>query len=189
MSYSSLRITTAITAIVLAAFLLPGCSDDECPSCLDGGSGGARLTIDVMHPQPTASYYRNVWAAGTNDVFFGAVDGLVLRRHGSDWINYDTRTGTDLLDIWGTSASNVFAVGYKGQIAHFDGADWTTMSSGVLHQINAVWGPAPDTVYAVGSQATLLRYDGTGWSAVDPGLPTDSRDLRSRSVEVSLSTS
>ena len=166
-----------IAVTTLAAFLIHGCSSDECPTCPEPGTGGASLSLELMHPQPAPSYYTDVWAAGPNDVFVSASQGMVLRWRDTGWTRYNTGNPTLLRAIWGTSASDVFAVGELGEIVHFDGSIWSTQPTGTFSTLNGVHGLSPDTVYAVGESGTMLGFDGTSWNPVDYGLAPDNLSL------------
>jgi hypothetical protein len=167
-----------IAVTTLAAFLIHGCSSDECPTCPEPGTGGASLSLELMHPQPTPGYYTDVWAAGPNDVFVSASEGMVLRWRDSEWTRYNTGNPAVFNAIWGTSASDVFAVGGLGEIVHFDGSSWSTQPTGTFNMLHGVHGLSPDTVYAVGENGTILSFDGTSWNPVNLGFPPDNLSLR-----------
>jgi len=172
------RAILTIAVTTLAAFLIHGCSSDECPTCPEPGPGGASLSLDLMHPQPAPGYYTDVWAAGPNDVFVSASQGMVLRWRDTGWTQYNTGNPAVFNAIWGTSASDVFAVGDLGEIVHFDGSSWSTQPTGTFSTLHGVHGLSPDMVYAVGENGTMLSFDGTSWDPVDYGFPPDNLSLR-----------
>lgn len=172
------RTIFTVAAVSLAAFLIHGCSSDECPTCPPPGTSGGSVSLELMHPRPAPGYYTDAWAAGPNDVFVSANEGLVLRWRDSGWTRYNTGNPMLLRAIWGTSASNVFAVGELGEIVHFDGSSWSTQPTGTFNTLNGVHGLSPDTVYAVGEYGTMLEYDGATWNPVDYGLPPENLSLR-----------
>jgi hypothetical protein len=168
-------IASAVVLVIVAVIsFFPGCSSDDCPTCPTPPEG-VILSSQVLTPQPLPSYYADLFVAGPQDVFISTSQGVVLRRQGTTWTEYDTGVVSTLLQIWGTSATDVFAVGSQGVIVHFDGSTWQTMESGVLYTLEAVHGTASDNVYAVGSGGTVIHYDGSRWSTVDTGFAGDNR--------------
>jgi hypothetical protein len=165
---------TAAILIIFSISIIPGCSDDDCVTCPELPAG-ASLSSTVLSPDPMPSFYGGMYAAGSQDLFIAGAGGVVLRRQGTDWIQYDTGVIADLRDIWGTSASNVYAVGYNGTILHWNGLSWRTMDSGSFAHLEAIHGTSSTNVWAVAYDQTVLHYDGSSWTQVRVGIPQPNR--------------
>ena len=177
MARSLVRVSIVLAAILAAAALYVGCSDNECPTCPKDTPTGS-LSLNVMHPQPEPLGYNDVFAVAPNDAFIAADAGKVLRWQDGKWTRYDTPVASNLRGIWGSSSDNVFAVGERGVVVHFDGSDWHSMDSGILHSLYGVWGATPDTVFAVGDNDVVLRYADNNWAPLEGWFPPGNRRYR-----------
>jgi hypothetical protein len=123
-------------AAVVAAALLAGClpfKDDgvyacdtdngkDCVTC-DTATGWCR---DVTAIKLGASSLAAISGAGTDAIFAGGANGVIVRWNGRRWVKQSTGTSKFISSIWAASPSDVFAVGGAWTWLHFDGGSWST---------------------------------------------------------------
>lgn len=72
-----------------------------------------------------------IWGSGSDDVFFGSVDGQINHWDGSGFERMETPTEIHIVDIWGTDPNDVWAVGFDllggglSTVIHYNGNEWS----------------------------------------------------------------
>lgn len=130
-----------------------------------------------LSPLPSGTWWNDIAAAGTDDIWIGGFGRTALHFDGRRWTQVATPLG-DVLGIWAAAEDDVWLVGDAPQgsvgIAHWDGSSVTLAKADGCCGIEDVWGSAANDVYAV-SVNGIRHWDGAIWSELpqdDPAEPS-----------------
>lgn len=88
--------------------------------------------------ESVGGYITTIWGSGSDDVFFGSVDGQINHWDGSGFERMETPTEVQITDIYGTGPNDVWAVGYdvstaETMLIHYNGTEWDLMYEGDIY--------------------------------------------------------
>jgi hypothetical protein len=96
----------------------------------------------------------------SSDIWVVGEQGLVLHWNGTQWLEVDIASRTNMWAVWSPSGNLAFAVGANGAAYRIQGAIVTELNTGVNEHLYAVTGTNEANVWAVGSKGLTLHHTG-----------------------------
>lgn len=123
-----------------------------------GASGSSESGFTVVRHMPGAGALRAVSVVGSEQVYLGGDDGVLLEKAGTEWQTVVLGPGFDVGGIWSAGPNEALAVGTlkntnKGPIFRRSRGRWTQIGT-APHGLRTVWG-IDDVRYAGGNDGVV----------------------------------
>jgi photosystem II stability/assembly factor-like uncharacterized protein len=143
-------------------------------------ASGTIFAVDadgVVHSDETGSFtkydtksppgFTRIWCLDDQHVFACGRGGVMVRKSGAQWIQFNSGLDGDLYGVHGTSSRQIYTVGEEGRIFHYNGREWTRVDPPTNYILNAVLCVTSKRVFICGEGGAIFEGAQSQWQPLE----------------------
>jgi hypothetical protein len=113
------------------------------------------------------SGFTRVWCLDDDNVFACGNRGVMVRKKGRQWAQFNSGLDGDLYGVHGTGVADLYTVGEEGRTFHYDGRAWVRIEPFTNYLLNSVLCVSPKSVYVCGMNGALFHGSQARWRQLE----------------------